>query len=235
MIRSAHECGEDVKSAGDTAHDLAVVIPVGYHHALLVPEAVHSVRCGSVLPGSVVIIDDGADPSVPSMIGDGGAQALDITVVKHARRFGRSAARNCGASLAVERGCSWLLFLDADDWLHGTAVAEFVAMSTAKPNVGVFYGQPYEYGPSAGVVSGTGRMIPYQGGRFHPAMFGSVSCFVRADLFAAVGGFKNGMEVWEDPDLWGRIMLLGTKAHQLPCPTIKRRVGNSTPRLAVVA
>ncbi len=129
-----------------------------------------------------------------------------------------------------------MLFLDADDWLEPTAVSELQTCLVERPGLDVCYGQPYRFGPRRSEVTGVARLSPFSREKFTWRAFGCVTCFVRTTRFFAVGGFREGMEVWEDPDLWSRVMAeAGVVAVQASTTFFMRRVGQSSPRIAVSA
>ena len=89
--------------------EVTVVIPTHNRRALLA-RTLHSVLAQRHVDLAVVVVDDGGS--------DGTAKALDdlndtrVTVVRHDRPRGVSAARNSGIAKAVT---PWLAFVDDDD------------------------------------------------------------------------------------------------------------------------
>lgn len=92
---------------------VSVIIP-SYNHAHYLPEAIKSVQEQSYKYLEIIVVDDGSTDYTAEL-------CKQYTEVKYVRteRIGLSAARNAGVDASTG---SFLVFLDADDLLHPTAV-----------------------------------------------------------------------------------------------------------------
>ncbi|WP_420124688.1 glycosyltransferase, partial [Nakamurella sp.] len=165
----------------------------------------------------VILVDDGS----PIPLAPLAAERPGLTVLRHEHSRGPAAARNAGAAAA---GTPWIAFLDADtipdpQWIDrlkaqitettattgagdGRAVPVVLAAPQIVPLAGSGSGGWFEQrvcaldlGHTPSEV-GPGRAVSY---------VPSAAMLVRAESFAAVGGFRADMHVGEDVDLVWRI------------------------------
>jgi len=103
-----------------------------FNHARFVGEALDSALAQTLRAVEVVVVDDGSTDDTPAVLAryDG-----RILVIRQPNR-GLAAARNAG--LAASRG-TYVTFLDADDVLMPTKLAEQVAVLERAPAVGWTY------------------------------------------------------------------------------------------------
>jgi glycosyltransferase involved in cell wall biosynthesis len=180
---------------------VSVIIPCGGEHARYVGDAVASCMKGLVCPYEVIVVDDAANAPVD--------QALDLmshaVAPPHVRVYqldhhmGRSAARN----YAVGRSAgAWLFFLDADDILEPTAMADFLRICDVPPVADIVYAD-YDYLDDAGQKRRVEKPRWVRSGhRLPPDVSNPVNIgmFVKKDRFLAVGGFDEDMafmEYWD--------------------------------------
>ena len=103
-----------------------------FNHARVLAEAIDSALSQTLDPVEVVVVDDGSTDDTPTVLA---RYAARIRVLRQPNR-GLAAARNAG--LAATRG-SYVAFLDADDVLAPTKLAEQVAVLERAPTVGWTY------------------------------------------------------------------------------------------------
>jgi glycosyltransferase involved in cell wall biosynthesis len=122
-----------------------------------------------------------------------------------------SAARN---EAARDSSADWLIFLDADDELDVGYIAAMLDVdgdlrwpSTLGVVNGVEDDYPVLLQPKGHILVGNHMVI---------------GTMVRRDLFETVGGFRTGLPVLEDWDLWIRCLIAGAVAQ--PCPDAIYRV-----------
>jgi glycosyltransferase involved in cell wall biosynthesis len=122
-----------------------------------------------------------------------------------------STARN---QAAADSNADWLIFLDADDELDVHYVDSMLA------GVG-----DLRWPSTLGVVDGREDDYPVLLQPKEHILIGNhmvIGTMVRRELFTAVGGFRAGLPVLEDWDLWIRCLLAGGVAR--PCPAAIYRV-----------
>jgi glycosyltransferase involved in cell wall biosynthesis len=185
------------------------VIPC-YNHGLFVKDAVASCLRQEDAQVHVVVVDDGSDDSTTAGACDKCAHE-HVTIIHQPNR-GLPAARNRGAQEAKDHGSTFLVFLDADDWVEPTFVRKLHAKfqddaqegEKAAGN-GATGSASHAYCQERLVELGTGVWrvpqwdpITLMVTNLHP-----VTALVRRDCFEAVGGFDEAMtEGYEDWDLW---------------------------------
>jgi glycosyltransferase involved in cell wall biosynthesis len=189
--------------------DISVVIPL-YNKIPYIERAIHSVLGQTVLPGEIIVVDDG------STDGDGEiVEALQDPLIKLVRQEnqGVSVARNRGIELA--RG-ELIAFLDADDFWEPGYLEEIGALRRRFPEAGA-YATAVELIDSQGnrrsllyafpvPVGGQGLMDFFVEGALDTGMVTSAVVTRRAVLLE-VGGFVPGELLSQDRDVWLKIAL----------------------------
>jgi glycosyltransferase involved in cell wall biosynthesis len=167
--------------------------------------ALASVREQTVLPGEVIVVDDGSEP--PLMLDSGGA--VPVKLIRQ-RNSGPSAARNRGIQ---EASGDWIALLDSDDtWLPdkletqlrliaryegaGFCVCDMVVHG--RPAVVEFPFVPPDGAPDGLIEDALERLLP--GHYIHTS-----GVMFRKDVFTAVGRFDESLWYCEDRDLWLRL------------------------------
>lgn len=167
----------------------------------------------------VVLVDNGSSDGTAEVARTwvGGHPELEMRVVAEGRR-GRSPAKNAGAREARGR---ILVFLDAD------SVAEpgLAAAAVARERAGWPAGAIRVVADSADPLDRAYFWLMSLG----PRLFGirAQLLYCRRDLFLAVGGFDDRLELAEDKDLLDRLRRLGTPV----CYLQESRIATSPRRL----
>ena len=122
--------------AGEQRGRVSIIIPT-YNRVGMVIEAVQSALDQTYPDVEVIVVDDGST--------DGTGERLRTTFGDRIRYLyqdnaGRSRARNRGIAAATGEA---FIFLDSDDWLLPTAVADGMAFLQTHPDVDVAYGDGY--------------------------------------------------------------------------------------------
>jgi|JI10StandDraft_1071094.scaffolds.fasta_scaffold390729_2 glycosyltransferase involved in cell wall biosynthesis len=181
-------------------HDpvITVVIPT-FNRADTVLRAVRSVLDQRGPAAAVIVVDDGSTDNTQDVLAAFDDPRLQVVAAVHE---GVCAARNRGAALATT---PWLGFLDSDDeivdgWLQAmtdelAAGAPLVSCTAdlRYPDGRIEQAPPKPLGPAFGSVTGQ-----YLAGAFA----------LTAELFHAVGGYRDGLGYGENTELW---MRLGTE------------------------
>jgi glycosyltransferase involved in cell wall biosynthesis len=176
-------------SAPDGEPSVSVVIPC-YNHAAFLGEAVESALAQTVRPLDIWVIDDGSTDDTPAVAGrfaDRGVRYL------RQDNAGLSAARNAGTRLS---GGEFLVFLDADDVLEPTYLAECLGALRAAGEAGFAYTQMRLFGRESRVT-----VFPeYSRARLLQDNFIHASALIRAELARRHPydvRFKTGWEDWD--------------------------------------
>jgi peptidoglycan/xylan/chitin deacetylase (PgdA/CDA1 family)/GT2 family glycosyltransferase len=161
-----------------------------------------------------VVVDDGSGDATARIVAGFADRDARIRLVAGSGK-GVSSARNAGIAAARYE---WLLFLDADDWIHPTYFAHVGEALGEDPGLdAVTCGCAF--------VTPTGEVGP---DRFPPdesALFAALgrdctfdihACVVRRALVEAVGCFDTTLRTCEDWDLWARVARAGARFGQVP-------------------
>lgn len=181
-------------------YEVTIVIPC-FNYGRFVREAVDSALGQVGANVRVVVVDDGST--------DGRSGALcdrckgERVEVVHQANLGLPAARNRGARGARTE---YLLFLDADDRLEATCVADLAAAMEAERGAGRDGDISHAYGQQR-VLEKTGETL-WAVPDWDPVLLMITNlhpptALVRRERFEAVGGFDETMrEGYEDWDFW---------------------------------
>ncbi len=187
----------------------SVVIPT-YNRVGKLKRALRSVVAQTIDDYEVVLVDDGSSDDTPAFLASI-ASDKRITSIRTPNR-GVSTARNSG--VAAARG-EFVVFLDDDDELRPTALAELKRLCTGSPAPDFMWG-----GRRINTTDAAGRNIgsreddwsnvaqPLSGTRFLPfvLLIATNSAFtIRRDVFTRLGGFDTDLMVSEDRDLFVRL------------------------------
>ena len=191
----------------------SVVMPL-YNKGAYVRRAVLSVLGQSYGDLELIVVDDGST--------DAGVEVVRAISDERLRLIeqgnqGVSSARNTG--IAQAKG-NYIGFLDADDEWHPDFLKEVHALINKYPGAGI-YGTNHCFSfPSgrksvntlAGLFTNDatdGRIADYFGAfyKYSRSPFSNSGCCIPREVLMAVGGYKAGVKLTEDSDLWCRIAL----------------------------
>jgi glycosyltransferase involved in cell wall biosynthesis len=114
---------------------VSVVIPV-YNGADFLRSAIASVYAQTILPGEVIVVNDGSNDATESILRElGGATEPPLRWVSTENR-GDASARNLGIAMA---GGDFLAFLDHDDVWHPTKLARQLERFAAAPGLALSF------------------------------------------------------------------------------------------------
>lgn len=194
------------------SESISVVIPL-YNKELEVERALRSVLGQSLMPGEVIVVDDGSTDGsraiVERVMAENPNSNIRLVVQKNS---GVSAARNRGISEAKGR---YVALLDADDWWLSGYIAEVCRMME-------YYPDAHAYSTAFDIVAGNKRVkaaVPEVEGYINPAgealksrypIIPSTATLLRSAVLEC-GGFPEGMRIGEDQWLWVRMMQRGCR------------------------
>lgn len=229
---------------------VSVVIPVGPGHEKELINALDSLEAQSFRKWEAIVVDDtGPTECVPKSI----LTAYPyIKAIKVFGQYGAGYARNRGAELAR---APFLLFLDADDTLHPSAIEKMMEKwnETGQAVYTDYVGQAYieeayalsleqksrlqSFDPKTGEAT-----ISYQAFDFDcaralrqpepgsPYIWNLITTLHPKAWHIEIGGFDEAMDTWEDWDYWLRIVQKGHCFTRLPEQLIRYRFYTGTRR-----
>jgi glycosyltransferase involved in cell wall biosynthesis len=165
-------------------------------------------------PVEVVVVNDSGKSLPPA-----DWQSSERVRILHTNQRERCFARNAGAAIATGK---YLSFLDDDDWLLPTALAQFWELSKKYPDAVWLYG-------GIQIVDEEGTCLAEMNSGLNGNCFAQImggawapiqSSCIRSDAFFASGGYRTDILGTEDLDLCRRIALRGHFAnspHSVAC------------------
>ena len=193
---------ERVTNTGSRSPKVSVIIPV-FNRPESVRRAIESVLSQTFQDFEVIVVDDASTDATPDVV----ASFTDprISLIRHERNRGGSAARNTGIRAS---SAPYVGFLDSDDeWLPDKLERQLAVFEQGPDHVGLVYaGAERVY--DDGVVS---RDLPRRERDLTRTLLleniiGETSVgMVRRSVFDATGGFDESLPSCQDLDLWLRI------------------------------
>lgn len=188
---------------------ISVVIPL-YNKEAHISEAVESVleqTCGDF---ELIIVDDGSTDDSAEIVKSFKDERIQLTSIEHS---GVAVARNTGIQHANR---DYIAFLDADDWWAPEFLEEMKRLAEQYPGERVFAaGRTLVYPKKSHTYQN--RILPPNGETARidyweaiatgpPPVNASNALFSRR-LFKASNDFTDGMQRYEDHDLWARLCM----------------------------
>lgn len=223
-----------------TRQAVVTVIVPNYNHAAFVGYALESVFAQTWKNLDVLVIDDGSTDGSAEVLQPWGARGVRVV---HQKNEGVSAARNRGIALA--RG-EYIAFLDADDmWPKKDMLECAVRLFDQCPDLGWTFGDarpfratdaepnfidaPYllsgGYYSQPGAISERKTLTAQDLCNNDRFFIPTGTLFIRRQCFQEVGGFDTQLKMFEDTDMWLR--LLQYPVAFFPCVLLNRRVHDS--------
>jgi len=196
-----------------------------FNHGRVLADALDSAVAQTLRGVEIIVVDDGSTDDTPAVLA---RYAGRIRVVRQPNR-GLAAARNTG--LAAAHG-SYVSFLDADDVMMPTKLAEQVAVLDRAPSVGWTYCDVLIEIVATGAQMRASERFGYgarmlEGWLFPELIHGNfipaIAPLVRRTVLDAVGGFDERLTALEDWDLWLRMSLIA-EARYSPAVLVRYRV-----------
>ena len=188
---------------------VSVVVPT-HNRSRLLRQTLASVSAQRDVDLDVVVVDDGSRDDTAAVIGS--LHDARISVVRHVRALGVSAARNSGIRAA--RG-EWIAFLDDDDlWSPDKLATQLNAARTGgrrwacSGSVTVTDGLQVVAGSPPSTADEINRLLP----RRNAVPAGASNVLVHRELLEQAGEFDTRLRHMADWDLWIRLSALGLPA-----------------------
>lgn len=198
---------------------VSVVIPVGPGHARYLPAALDSLLGQTLRAWEVVVVNDGAEPL------DDALRPYPFARLSMTGRVGSgpAAARNLGLTHAR---APLVLFLDADDYLLPTALAELLAAYVASDGRYVY---------SDWYALRGGELVPHETPAYTQAGWmetgqHAITALIETAHARAVGGFDAAMGGWEDWDFFVKLAIAGVCGQRVARPLLVYRQETGTVR-----
>jgi glycosyltransferase involved in cell wall biosynthesis len=190
----------------------SIIIPL-YNKAPYIERAVKSVLSQDYPHFEIIIVNDGSSDGGEKIVTKIVDERLKLVSQKNA---GVSAARNTGAE---EAQYEYLAFLDGDDTYEPNFLSEIVKLIGNFPNAGI-------YGTSNSFIYPNGKKVAedfrylfngkeqglledYFGlfAQIQKSPFSNSNLCIPKKIYQEFGGYKVGVKLTEDSDLWCRIAL----------------------------
>ncbi len=179
------------------------VVMSAFNAAPFVRAAVDSILAQTFRDLELVVVDDGSTDETPQILGQ-----IDDPRVRLLRQDNAGHASGLNTALAAATG-QFITFLDADDLCDPTRVEKQLAALKANPNI-------YGVGTWEVVVDKDGNPLTsptlpcepeqirrvYAEGRMG---LNGMSVMIRAEVFDAVGRFREALNPCHDMDMWMRV------------------------------
>lgn len=206
-------------SAG-AAPTVSVIVP-SYNHGGFLDAALRSVHAQRWPAVEAIVIDDGSTDDTATVLAPWRSRGLRVA---QQLRGGVSAARNRGIALASG---DFIAFLDADDlWARADMLEAALTCMMNRPEIAWTFGDAQPFEERAGERILLDRPYLQAGGRYRQAsMQGERTAVTPADLcnddrffiptgtvvirkrcFDEVGGFDERLTMFEDTDMWLRLL-----------------------------
>ena len=194
--------------------EISIIIPC-YNSGATIARAVNSCVAQTWISKEIIVIDDGSDD--PKTI----EELDDLSSIKLIRQanHGLPSARNCGVKHA--KG-TWIMFLDADDWLEENAICELI-----KPLKGTQEVYSFPYLRLQGNVKG---VLEKQYNFFEQLFLNQLPycLMISKDAFLRLGGYDETMRSgYEDWELNIRLGESGIHGHLVAQPLVNYQVSNN--------
>ena len=189
----------------------SVVIPL-YNKEPYIQRTVNSVLAQKVQDFEIIVVDDGSTDSGVEVVTNFKDQRIRVIKQKNA---GVSAARNNGIE---EAKADLIAFLDADDEWAPSFLEIVLRLREKYPEAGA-YATAYETCNNRRKKSKPSYEkippAPWEGLLLNYFLIASLqempistsAICIPKTILAEFGGFQEGVAVWEDSDLWGKIAL----------------------------
>lgn len=176
--------------------DILVVV-TAHNYARFLPECLDSVLAqeGNV-DWKVVVVDDGSRDATPDVLADYKARDRRITSIR-LEGVGLASAANAGIRSTES---SWVLRLDADDWLHPACLRTLLG-AVSEQGVDLVYPDFYLTDDVGQVIARENRGENLNGPGHERSPL-AACCLYRRSSWEFLGGYNRELRYQEDFDFW---------------------------------
>ena len=198
------------------APQIAVILPI-YGHPVLLSEAVESLLAQKGAENiAIVIVSDGCKLAETDLVCSAYSAAYRNIVYLRKKNGGPSSARNYGINyvLATWAGVAAVYFLDADNRLTATALADAYRALVNNPHVGWIFPNINSFG----IIWSANYSIPYSPllHIVHDNICDTGSLVARRVLESGVRFDEDARSGYEDWDFWLQCLAHGFIGHHAP-------------------
>lgn len=182
----------------------SLIIP-SYNRAATLGRAIESILQQSYPAFEIIVVDDGSTDQTRQLL-----ESYPQVTYYYQVNQGVSAARNRGAERATG---DWLIFLDSDDELLPSALADFSKAIREKPSASILLGGYYlkKNGLETKFVPEDGRYIGHLSGSF----------VILRKVFQEVGGYDGHLKFAENTELFFRLDRMQPEKIEVPVPVLR--------------
>ena len=173
---------------------VSVIIPL-YNKEHFIADTMQSVLTQTFVDYELIIINDGSTDESAKVV----ATFSDNRIIYvEQNNKGVSIARNKGINMA--RG-EYIAFLDADDQWHPDYLEKMINLTTQYPTYSVFCSSQAKR-PINTLPEGVSVIEDYC---VYNYVFWTGCMVIKKEVFDVIGGFREGIQLGEDSDMWLRI------------------------------
>lgn len=192
---------------------ISVIIPTHLRPNLL-KEAIESILAQAHRPDEIIVVDDANDELTREVVQVAGRQSsVPIIYVWNDKAPGACGSRNCGAFRSTG---SLIAFLDDDDLWHPEFLSELAFMMQSSPADFVMSGLNRHEEGELPYLRATPRGLTSQDIVAYPRSMTGSNVLYRKSAFSAVGGFDRSVPVFNDWDLFIRLVDAGFSYDVVP-------------------
>ncbi len=190
----------------------SVIIPL-YNKAAYIEKAIRSVLAQTYQEFELIVVNDGSTDDSLEIVRNCQSSIANCQLLEQQNQ-GVSVARNNGVKLAKY---DYIAFLDADDWWELTYLEEMKKLTEEFPDGGIYSCSYYKVKNKKNSRADIGVAPDFTKGRINYFRIYANNIFnmplwtgatvVRRNIFENENGFKPGLKLGEDFDLWVRIAL----------------------------
>jgi glycosyltransferase involved in cell wall biosynthesis len=199
---------------------VSVVLPT-YDRATMLPRAIASVLRQDFADFELIVVDDASRDDTPTVLS--ALQDARVRVIRLHSNKGQANARNIGIR---EARAPLLAFQDSDDVWHLNKLRMQVDAIARMPDVSVVYCdmRRIRFDGTWFVLHAPaiedGEIFDARPSLYSPRSLGIQSCLARRSALLDVGGFDVRRRVWDDLELFLRMIERGHQFRRLPEPLV---------------
>jgi glycosyltransferase involved in cell wall biosynthesis len=191
--------------------EVTVVVPL-HNYAQFIVQALDSVAAQTLQDLDLVVVDDASsDDSLAiasAWVQHHAARFNRVQLLQHAVNAGLGPTRN---SAIAQAETPFALALDADDHLLAPA-CEKLLMAMHDGQADFVYPFVQQFGDGSAIMG----QAPYSAQMLVGGNCISAIALIRKECWAAVGGYADMRQGWEDFDFWCKFVEMGMYGQQLP-------------------